>query len=73
MSESDTEILERHPVLKAAIDYFLKRVESVIIAIMISGGVGGCLHEKEQHDVGWIGQHLSEKESQIEQLKQENK
>jgi hypothetical protein len=70
-SESDTEILNKHPLLKVCLDYSLKRLEAIIIAAIISAGIGGCNQSKESHDVKWIGQHLDEKEKQIEQIKKE--
>jgi hypothetical protein len=68
----DTEILEKKPWLKAALDYSLKRLEIVIIA----GIIGGCNHlqhvklaDKQDQDAKWVGEHLEQKQQQIDELK----
>lgn len=69
MSE-ETEIMEKkYPFAKAVIDYTLKRIGLVICPLLISGVIGGCNYMKQLHDVKWIGQHLNDKQTEINKLK----
>lgn len=67
--ESDTEILKKYPVLEAAIDYCLKRIESIIVSLVVAGSIGGCNHLHEVNTEKWVGQHLEQKQQEIENLK----
>lgn len=64
--ESDTALLEKKPLVKVIIDYCLKRLEVILIA----GIIGGCNHWQHNKTVKWVGDHLADKQQQINQLKE---
>lgn len=66
---NDTEILEKHPLLKAVIDYCLKHIGIRLEILIVAAIVGGCNHHSIQNSTKWIGQHLDDKQQQIDQLK----
>jgi hypothetical protein len=83
--ESDTVILSRHPIIRAIVDRCLDKAESIIVVAIsaaIAGGIGSCNHAqiastdaKVDSTVQWVGDHLNNKQSQIDELKagKENK
>jgi hypothetical protein len=47
--ESSTEFLEKkHPIIKAALDYTLRRLETVLMMLVVTGlfSISSCRHSK---------------------------
>jgi hypothetical protein len=65
MNEDDTTMMERNPLLKATIDYALKRV---MLPMLTAGVVAIAGYEKEGHDEKWIGNHVKDKQNEIDNL-----
>jgi hypothetical protein len=63
---NDTEILNKHPLLKAVVDH---AIDKLLYPLLLAVIVGGCNHLKESSDTKWIGQHLNEKQRQIDEIK----
>jgi len=66
---SETEMLRRYPKTKLVLDYAIKRLEVLVVSLLTAGIIGGCNHAALKDNVKWIGQHLDEKQQQINQLK----
>jgi hypothetical protein len=65
---SETEMFRRHPSLKLVLDYCMKRIELFVMAALVAG-VGSCNHHTISQNAQWIGNHLQEKQQQIDELK----
>jgi hypothetical protein len=57
-----------NPKLKIVIDYCFMKLEQMIISLVVSGIIGGCVYWKEHGDVKWIGKHLNDKQQEIQQV-----
>ena len=52
MSTESTEFLEKnYPLLKAILDYLFKRIELIIVTLVITGGVGYFEHKHGDKEV----------------------
>jgi hypothetical protein len=66
-NEADTDIIRaKSPLLYAVLSFILKRLEVIALA----GLAYWMAHSHEQKDVGWIQNHLQQKQAEIEQLKE---
>ena len=54
---------------KKLLDALLERLVTIVISLVIAGGFAGCNHMKIEDSNKWIGQHLEDKQQQIDQLK----
>lgn len=69
MSE-DTDILKaKQPVLWAALSFLARRAEAMVIAAAIAGVTAYLNWHHEEADKAWIGEHLQEKQAQIDNIK----
>jgi hypothetical protein len=57
-----------HPLLFAMLAFILKRLEVIIIA----GVAYYMAHNGEHRDVQWLGKHIADKQSEIQQLEKSN-
>lgn len=70
MSEDTDIITKKSPVLMAVLVFVFKRLETIIIAAVLAGVAAYYNHQKESHDVKWIGDNLHDKTVKIQQIQQ---
>jgi hypothetical protein len=68
--ESDTDILKKeNPLLFAALSFALRRLETFGLAALAYY----LAHSGEHKDVKWLGDHLNQKQVEIQQIEQHEK
>ena len=55
--------------IKSIGNAILDKLAMVLITVVISGFMAACNHKKIVQDNQWVGQHLQDKQAQINELK----
>ena len=67
---SETEFWKKHSTLRVVFEIVWKRIEILVTTLIVSGTIGGCNYHQHVKTEQWVGQHLEQKQKQINELKQ---